>query len=226
MLNIFEWLKQFDIVVNNEDLVRQAFVHSSYANEHNMVHDNERLEFMGDAVLQCWISDQLFHLTPPISEGLMSKLRAKLVCEGSLAECARRLELNCYLYLGSGEEKTGGRNRDSICADMFEAFCGALYLSNGYDAASKVFAKALNDKLAHVDINDVEDFKTKLQEFVQSDTRSNVTYRVINSWGPANAPSFEVEVLLEGIVLGKGIGSSKKKAEQQAAKAAFEKMVK
>lgn len=225
-MSIFKWLEQFGIVVKDENLVRQAFIHSSYANEHSMVHDNERLEFMGDAVLQCWISDQLFHIEPAINEGKMSKLRAKLVCEESLAEAARRLHLNNFLFLGSGEEKGGGREKDSICADMFEAFCGALYLSNGYDAASIVFEQALSNKLSHVNLEELEDYKTRLQEFVQSDSRNNVTYHLIRHWGPSNAPSFEVEVQLEGIVLGKGIGSSKKKAEQSAAKAAFEKMVK
>lgn len=225
-MSVFKWLSQLGIEVKNENLIRQAFIHSSYANEHSQAYDNERLEFMGDAVLQCWISDQLFHIQPNLSEGVMSKLRAKLVCEQSLAECAIRLGLNQYLYLGSGELSDGGRNKPSICADMFEAFCGALYLSNGYDASSIVFDLALSCKLKDEHLYETYDYKTKLQEYVQSDTRENIQYVLLNSSGPSNAPTFEVAVKLEGVTLGIGKGSSKKKAEQMAAKNAFEKLVK
>lgn len=225
-MSVFNWLSNLGITVNNENLIRQAFIHTSYANEHDIHADNERLEFMGDAVLQCWISDQLFHLDPPLDEGMMSKARAKLVCEASLSECAIRLGLNQYLYLGSGEEKYGGRTKPSICADMFEAFCGALYLSNGYDAAGTIFEKALRFKIESIRIEELEDYKSRLQEFVQTDGRSSVTYRLIRSSGPSNNPLFEEEVLVDGISMGKGSGHSKKQAQQMAAKDAFNKLVK
>ncbi len=225
-MSVFNWLNELGIHVDQENLIRQAFIHTSYANEHEMNADNERLEFMGDAVLQCWISDQLYHLDPPLDEGLMSKARARLVCEESLSECAIRLGLNQYLYLGSGEEKYGGRTKPSICADMFEAFCGALYLSNGYDASSKVFELALREKINAIRIEDLEDYKSRLQEFVQTDGRSSVTYRLIRSSGPSNNPIFEEEVLVDGIIMGQGSGHSKKAAQQMAAKDAFDKLVK
>lgn len=224
---IFDWLLNRKIEINNKPIVEQAFMHSSYANENKQVHDNERLEFMGDAVLEVWTSDRLYHHEPPLKEGQMTTLRAQLVCEKALATYARELKLNAYLKLGQGEEKSGGRDRDSIIADMFEAFLGALYLDQGMDAVSNILTEVVMPRLNAPEKADLMiDYKTKLQEYVQSDVRKNVSYQLVSTSGPSNNPEFEMEVVLEGIVLGKGKGNSKKRAEQEAAKDALSKMVK
>ena len=226
-MNIINWLKQRNIYVNNEELIRQAFMHSSYANEHRRHHDNERLEFMGDAVLQLWSSDYIFRLDPPLKEGRMTTLRAQLVCEKALAGYGRQLKLNDFLLLGSGEEKTGGREKDAIIADMFEAFLGALYLDQGMAAVDNILNEVMIPYLqAPEQVEVIRDYKTKLQEYVQADNRRTVHYQLVSETGPANAPTFVMNVLVEDLVLGTGTGSSKKQAEQNAARNAFEKMVK
>ena len=142
-MNIIEWLEDRNIHVHDEDLIREAFMHSSYANEHRELHDNERLEFMGDAVLQLWSSEHIFPLEPKLSEGKMTKLRANLVCEKALAMYARELGLGQFLMLGYGEERSGGRNKDAILADMFEALLGALYLDQGMDAVNNILDEVI-----------------------------------------------------------------------------------
>ena len=225
-MNICEWLQARGITVNDSRLIERAFVHSSYVNEHKQLkYDNERLEFMGDAVLQIWVSDKLFRIEPQLDEGHMTTFRAQLVCEEALAMYARQLQLNSFLKLGVGEEKTGGRERDSIIADMFEAMLGALYQDSGMDPINNILSEVITPHLAHPEEPIIVDYKTKLQEYVQSDSRKTVTYEVINTTGPSNKPEFEVQVKLEGIILGTGKGNSKKKAEQKAAQNAFEKMV-
>ncbi len=154
-MDITDWLKEHGISVDDKNLIHQAFIHSSYANEHRNKHDNERLEFMGDAVLQLWSSTQIYPLDPPLTEGEMTRLRSRLVCEKALAEYGRKLGLNRFLKLGTGEEKTGGRNKDAIIADMFEAFLGALYLDQGYDAADRFLHIALDDDIVHPANSDV-----------------------------------------------------------------------
>lgn len=227
MMTIFDWLDYMKISYNNKAMIKEALTHSSYVNEHKEARrDNERLEFMGDAVLQLWSSQKLFAIRPIISEGQMTTLRAQLVCEEALAEYNRQLGLGKYLMLGAGEEKNGGRERDSLLADMFEALLGALYLDQGMYAVDIILEQVLTPAITSPKSERVTDYKTKLQEFIQSDTRQTVHYEVIHMQGPSNKPEFEVNVLLEDIILGNGKGSSKKKAEQAAAKAAFEKMVK
>ncbi|MEG0177692.1 MAG: ribonuclease III [Anaerorhabdus sp.] len=226
MMTIIAWLKQRGIEVKNESLIIQAFMHSSYVNEHRSKNDNERLEFMGDAVLQLWISDKIFRIEPSLDEGHMTTLRAQLVCEKALAIYAKELKLNEFLLLGSGEEKSGGRQRDSIVSDMFEAFLGALFMDGGMEYINNILDEVITPRLQDPNQVIVMDYKTKLQEFVQSDTRKTVTYEVIKMTGPSNNPRFEIQVKLDDIILGKGIGNSKKKAEQMAAKDAFEKLVK
>lgn len=227
MTTIFDWLDSMHIRYENKAMIMEALTHSSYVNEHKGTRrDNERLEFMGDAVLQVWSSQKLFSLRPLLSEGQMTTLRAQLVCEEALADYNRQLGLGKYLKLGAGEEKNGGRNRDSLLADMFEALLGALYLDQGMYAVDIILEQVLTPAISQPMSDRVTDYKTKLQEFIQSDTRQTVRYEVVSVQGPSNKPEFEVDVLLEDIVLGHGIGSSKKKAEQAAAKAAFEKMVK
>lgn len=225
-MTVIEWLEQRNIIIRNMDLINQAFMHSSYVNEHRSKHDNERLEFMGDAVLQLWISDKIFRIEPPLDEGHMTTLRAQLVCEKALAIYAKELKLNDFLLLGSGEEKSGGRERDSIVSDMFEAFLGALYMDSGMRTIDNILDEVITPRLQDPNQVIVMDYKTKLQEFVQSDTRKTVTYEVVRVTGPSNNPKFDIQVKLDEIVLGRGSGNSKKKAEQMAAKDAFEKMVK
>jgi len=226
-MTIFEWLNKRDISVKNKKLVEQSFIHSSYVNEHrNISKDNERLEFMGDAVLQIWSSVHLFRVMPPLDEGKMTTYRASLVCEKALAEYGMKLGLNKYLKLGFGEEKTGGRTRDSIVANMFEAFIGALYCDGGMDGIERIMHEVVDfDNIVDLD-NSITDYKTKLQEYVQSDVRKTVTYDVVSVSGPSNKPLFKINVVLDDIILGTGEGNSKKKAEQEAAKNAFDKMVK
>lgn len=226
-MEIFDWLQERHIKVKNKSLIMNAFVHSSYVNEHkNFKSDNERLEFMGDAVLQVWSAKKLFELEPPLDEGHMTTLRAQLVSEAALAQYTRELQLNQFLLLGAGEEKTGGRERESIMADMFEAFIGALYLDSGFDDVCVILEEVVTPHILAPKAERLIDYKTKLQEYVQADTRKTVSYEVVHMEGPNNHPLFEVVVKMEGILLGKGKGASKKKAEQAAAKDAFEKMVK
>lgn len=225
-MDCLTYLRGKGIVINNDALIENAFVHSSYVNEHKHIKaDNERLEFMGDAVLQLWSSFQLFQLEQCLPEGKMTTLRAQLVCEKSLAEYARYLELNQFLKLGQGEEKTGGRLRDSINADMFEALLGALYIDSGMQGVDLLLNEVILPHLDHPGDEMVVDYKTKLQEYIQADNRKVVSYEVVSVSGPSNSPEFVIQVCIEDIILGIGKGKSKKKAEQNAAQDAFMKMV-
>ena len=227
MDTIFDWLTSKGITYKDKKLITQALVHSSYVNEHKaFTHDNERLEFMGDAVLQLWTTRKLFMLEPELSEGQMTTLRAQLVCEEALAEYNNQLGLGKYLLLGVGEEKTGGRHRDSILADMFEALLGAIFLDQGMDAVDIILSEVVTPAINRPKSEKVIDYKTKLQEYIQSDSRKTIHYETVDVTGPSNKPEFEVIVKLDDINLGRGKGFSKKRAEQMAAKDAFEKMVK
>lgn len=226
-MKIFEFLSDLGIYPDNKELIITALTHASYVNEHRLVKsDNERLEFMGDAVLQMWSADKLYNLEPQLNEGAMTTLRAQLVCGKSLAEYNLALGINQFIRLGVGEEKTGGRTRESILADAFEALIGAIYLDQGYDAASIILEKVITPTINAPKDDTLIDFKTRLQEYIQADSRKTIHYEVISISGPSNQPHFEMSVMLDEIVLGIGEGSSKKKAEQMAAKNAFEKMVK
>ncbi len=226
-MSIWKLLESLAIPVNNKALIENAFVHASYVNEANIaLDDNERLEFMGDAVLQVLVSERLFNHKDKLSEGDMTLYRARLVYEKALAGYSRTLGLNQYLKLGLGEEKHGGRERVSIIADLFESFIGALYLDSGVDSVNIVLDKVMGDALVNLEELGITDYKTKLQEFIQSDTRKSVSYEVVGVEGPSNAPEFEVVVKLDQLTFGRGKGMSKKKAEQRAAKDAFDKLVK
>ena len=146
-MDITEWLASRGIHVNNDKMIHQAFMHSSYAHEHKKFHDNERLEFMGDAVLQLWSSNAIWPLN--LSEGQMTRLRAQLVCEKALAIYGREMHLNDFLLLGTGEERSGGRNKDAIIADAFEAFLGALFLDQGMPAVNNILNECITPRLAH-----------------------------------------------------------------------------
>ena len=225
-MTILEWLTEKGIAYKKADKYLEAFIHTSYLNEHRKEkNDNERLEFLGDAVLQIWVSSRLFLLKPALNEGKMTTSRAQLVCEKSLADYSRQLGLGRFLKLGIGEEKSGGRERDSILANTFEALCGAIYADAGMDAVDKILEEVITPIMKHPETTGAIDYKTQLQEFVQSDTRKNVVYELVKTKGPSNDPEFEVVVKLDEIILGKGKGKSKKKAEQMAAKNAFAKMV-
>lgn len=226
-MSIVEWLNNRNIQCDSYDLVNQACVHSSYVNEHKQEqNDNERLEFMGDAVLSLWVSERLMRQEKPLNEGKMTTIRAQLVCEKSLAEYSRKLKLNQFLKLGIGEEKTGGRDRDSILADMFEAVLGALYLECGMDPIENILDEVISENMFGNSGDIITDYKTKLQEYVQADLRKSVSYEVVSVTGPSNKPEFVIQVKLDDIILGVGKGYSKKKAEQKAAEDAFLKMVK
>lgn len=224
-MTIFNFLDENKIKYNNKNLISQAFIHSSYVNEHkkDASCDNERLEFMGDAVLQIYSAKRLYDIDPPLKEGLMSTRRSNLVCEKMLATIAREYKLNKFLKLGTGEEKTGGRDRDSIIADMVEAFIGAIYLDTNINNVFKLLDVMFDKHIKEID-ESTFDYKTRLQEYVQADTRKSISYEVVYSKGPSNKPEFKMAVKIDGLVYGYGIGKSKKEAEKKAAKNALEKM--
>ena len=194
----------------------QAFTHSSYANERKIrkLPDNERLEFLGDAVLELLSSQFFFETYPDMPEGEMTKLRSSMVCELALAYCARDISLGDYLLLGKGEEITGGRTRDSIISDVMEAVIGALYLDGGLSAADAFVKKYILSDLESKQL--FYDSKTILQEEVQRDGQS-LTYELVSETGPDHDKVFMVEARIDGQTVGKGQGRNKKSAQQQAA---------
>ena len=199
-------------------------MHSSYTNERHLekYRCNERLEFLGDAVLELVSSEFLFRESPKVSEGELTKTRASMVCEPSLAMCARDIGLGDYLLLGKGEEATGGRKRDSITSDAMEALIGAIYLDGGFTSA-----KEFIHRFVLTDLEDKKlfyDSKTILQEMVQADRNREISYRLVGEKGPDHNKSFSVEVLIGGDVYGAGQGRTKKAAEQQAAYEAILKL--
>lgn len=217
-------MKRGDIVLDiiktdKPELYQEAFTHTSYANEHN-TNSYERLEYLGDAILELIMSEYLYKKTN-YDEGTMTKLRSAYVCEDALYEYSLKLGLNNYLRLGHGELEHGGKYRKAIVADIFEAFIGAMYLDKGLDYVRNY----LNDNvISHINNNYefFHDYKSKLQEFVQT-TKKSLEYILVREDGPAHDKTFEVEVRIDGILYGKGIGNSKKKAEQEAAREALEK---
>ena len=211
----------------NKALLENALQHSSYANEHRGggMRSNERLEFLGDAVLGVVTADYLFRKHPDLPEGDLTRLRAALVCEDSLYEVAQNLELGRHLKLGRGEEQGGGRRRPSILADATETVFAAVYLDGGMEAASELIHRVLLDKGREEAVEERRrDFKTELQELVQRKSGSTLGYRLVGSTGPDHAKVFEAAVLLNGEVFSTGTGHSKKEAEQAAAGAALEKL--
>ncbi|WP_195405554.1 ribonuclease III [Streptococcus constellatus] len=217
--------KKFGIVFQNERLLETAFTHTSYANEHRLLNisHNERLEFLGDAVLQLLISEYLYKKYPKKPEGDLSKLRSTIVREESLAGFSRDCQFDQFIKLGRGEEKSGGRNRDTILGDLFEAFLGALLLDKDVEAVKKFLYQIMIPKVEAGDFEQVIDYKTKLQELLQVNGDVDIVYQVISESGPAHAKEFDVSVSVDGRVVGQGQGRSKKLAEQEAAKNAFEK---
>lgn len=209
------------------ETLQEALVHSSYANEtkkKNIMY-NERLEFLGDSVLSLVVSDYIFNKYKNLPEGELTKVRANVVCEASLADRAKEMNLGKYLLLGKGEENTGGRNRDSILADAFEAVLGALYIDGGFEAARAFILASLSNSIELASTGTVlRDYKTHLQELLQSKSSDKITYNVVNTYGPDHEKTFDVEVATSDCVIGKGRGKSKKEAEQNAAKEAIERV--
>ena len=202
----------------NRNLLLQALTHSSYANEKHMrkLSDNERLEFLGDAVLEIISSDYLFDNYPELPEGELTKLRASIVCEPTLALCAVEMSLGDYLLLGKGENQTGGRNRKSILSDALEAVIGAIYLDGGFTSAKEFVLKYILTDIEHKQL--FYDSKTILQELVQRDYKDEeIRYEIIGEEGPDHAKHFIVEVRIGEKSAGLGKGSTKKAAEQEAA---------
>lgn len=211
----------------NPQLLKNALLHSSYANEHRHLGmgSNERLEFLGDAVLGVVTADYLFHKHPDLPEGDLTRIRAALVREESLFEVAQYLELGRYLQLGHGEELGGGRQRPSILADATESVFAAVYLDGGMEEARDLIHRVLLDKEQEEAVEERRrDFKTELQEVVQRKTGTTLSYEIIGSSGPDHAKTFEVAVVLNGRQFATGIGRSKKEAAQIAARETLEKL--
>ncbi len=207
---------------NNINLLKNALTHSSYANEvRDGFSSNERLEFLGDSVLSIVVSDYIYKHYPNMPEGELTKLRASLVCEKSLCAFSRELELGNYLMLGKGEEKGGGRERDSILADAFEAVLAAIYLDGGMEPARRHVMNFVLRELQHTDDEVFKDYKTALQEIIQRNPEEAVSYILTGESGPDHDKEFTVEVRLNSNVIGKGTGKNKKRAEQMAAKEAL-----
>ncbi|WP_105122195.1 ribonuclease III [Streptococcus suis] len=217
-------LADFGIDFSDLSLLETAFTHTSYANEHRLlkISHNERLEFLGDAVLQLMISKYLYKKYPDRPEGEMSKMRSTFVREESLAGFSRACGFDKFLRLGKGEEKSGGRNRDTILGDAFEAFLGALLLDKGEKTVEEFLHKVMIPRLEVGNFERVTDYKTTLQELLQVNGEIVISYQVVAESGPAHDKTFEVEVSADGRVIGRGTGRSKKLAEQAAAKNAVE----
>lgn len=222
---IFEQLQsELNISFDNKNLLYQAFTHSSYVNEHRrkLFTDNERLEFLGDAVLELSVSKFLFEKYPQMSEGELTKLRASIVCEPSLVIFANELKFGQYVLLGKGEELTGGRERPALLADVFESFVGALYLDQGLETVVTFLEKIVFPKVEIGAFSHVMDFKSQLQEMVQQSNNGVLNYEIVDEKGPAHNRTFVSRVLLNEQELGVGRGKSKKEAEQQAAQSAMQ----
>ncbi|MDF1506618.1 ribonuclease III [Robertmurraya sp. DFI.2.37] len=221
-----EFQDKIGVHFTNVKLLIQAFTHSSYVNEHRKkpYDDNERLEFLGDAVLELTVSQFLYNKYPTMSEGELTKLRAAVVCEPSLVAFANELTFGEYVLLGKGEEMTGGRTRPALLADVFEAFIGALFLDKGIEAVVRFLEKVVFPKIDAGAFSHVMDFKSQLQEHVQRDGSGLIEYKVLQEKGPAHNREFISQVSLNGEEVGVGTGRSKKEAEQHAAQMALEKL--
>lgn len=210
----------------NPALLNEALTHSSYANEHKSQHIkyNERLEFLGDSVLSIVVSDYIYKNCPELPEGELTKLRASLVCEKSLYEFAKKIDLGKYLVLSKGERHNGGADRPSILSDAFEALIAAIYIDGGLAPASKHILNFVIPAIKNSKKKKINDYKTTLQEIIQKNPGEKLEYVLVKESGPDHNKHFVVEVHLNSNVIGKGGGRSKKEAEQQAAREALELM--
>ena len=213
---MMELQKKIGYQFQKQELLKSALMHSSYTNEKHLpkYQCNERLEFLGDAVLELVSSEFLFFEDQKMPEGELTKTRASIVCEPSLAFCAREIGLGTYLFMGKGEEHTGGRERDSITSDALEALIGAIYLDGGFASAKEFILKFILNDLEHKKL--FYDSKTILQEIVQAHFSYGAVYHLIKEEGPDHSKSFTVEALINGKSMGTGIGHTKKAAEQNS----------
>ena len=218
-------IKEIGVQFQNEELLKLALTHSSYANQHSNSESNEKLEFLGDAVLQLCITRHLFESAPGKTEGELTKIRAMIVCEPSLYEVAVHWNLGQYILMSHGEESTGGRQRQSLLADAAEAVIAALYLDQGIEAVnqlildnfSQIITLALNHEI-------ILDYKTRFQEILQESGEVNIHYDLLKFEGPPHRRKFFSRVAIDEITMGKGEGMSKKESEQEAAKDALSKL--
>jgi ribonuclease III len=224
-------LKEFQEILgvdfNKVELLNVALTHSSYANQFNLTYNdhNERLEFLGDSILSMVTSEYIYKKYKNKPEGKLTRIRAGVVCEASLAEISRRLLINKYIRIGKGEELSGGREKDSLLADACEAVIAAIYLDSGLEKAREFIVGNLSKKIDLISNNyNYRDYKSKLQEYVQRSLLAVIKYTVANESGPPHDKTFEIEVYLDNKCYGKGTGKSKKEAEQNAAKEALKSL--
>ncbi|MCH5298231.1 MAG: ribonuclease III [Ruminococcus sp.] len=223
-------MKDFESIIDykftNKNLLHEALTHSSYANEQRDkgIKCNERLEFLGDAVLSIVVADYIFKNLPELPEGELTKLRAALVCEKALYKFAKQINLGDYLFLSKGEKNGGGADRPSILSDAFEAVIAAIYLDGGIEHAAKHILRFIVPELKNMRKKPFKDYKTTLQEIVQKNPGEKLCYNLVSESGPDHDKHFVFEVLLNSNVIGKGGGRSKKEAEQNAAREALELM--
>lgn len=223
---VSELRARYGIEFQNLALLDEAFTHSSYVNEHRELglRDNERLEFLGDAVMEITVSEYLYKKYPDWPEGKLTRLRAAIVCTKSFSNFAKEAHFDRYIRLGKGEEKNGARARATLLEDLFEAFNGALFLDQGRGAVVKFIEQIVFPKIEAGEFSDQTDYKTNLQEFLQHAGEVEIEYKLLAEVGPSHARQFEVDVMMGDRVLGSGVGRNKKAAEQAAAKAALAKL--
>lgn len=222
VIKMEELFKKLNIKPRDLKLYQTAFSHSSYANEHKDKADYERLEFLGDAIVDLVVADYLYS-NKNISEGEMTKLRSSYVCENALAVYSNDLDLSRYIKVGVGEEHSGGKHRKAIIADIFEALTAAIYLDLGFATARRTLLNIIVPYIENPTVNFFSDYKSALQEYVQT-TQKSLSYELIGEEGPAHDRTYTIQVTIDGIVYAKGVASSKKEAEQEAAKAALDKL--
>ena len=223
-MKINEFQKNIGYFFKNSDLLKTAFTHTSYANEHN-TESYERLEFLGDAIVDFLVGEYLFNNFPELDEGMMSRVRASLVCEKTLSELGMKIGIEKYMLLGNGAELAGERNRPSIISDMFEAHIAAMYLDAGIDNTREYLYSIYGDSISEaVKSGQVIDYKTKLQEKLQKNGPCHIVYEILSADGPVHHCLFEMQVSANGKALGKGSAYSKKEAQQRAAEDALNKL--
>ena len=222
-----DWIvlqRNLNITFDNISTLRQAFVHRSYLNENPAFElpSNERLEFLGDALLGLTVAEELYQQYPDLTEGEMTKLRSRLVCTETLARLATSLHLGDYIYMGKGEESSGGRQRQSNLAAVLEALLGAVFVEQGFATAKDLTLRLLEDELGRImEEGLVADYKSRLQELVQAREQITPLYKVIEATGPAHDRKFTVEVIVGDRVVGRGVGKRKQLAENEAARVAL-----
>lgn len=223
--DLHELEEKLNVKFKNIELLEVALTHSSYANQRKHIKFNERLEYLGDAVLGLIIAEYLFKQCKDKSEGELTKIRALIVCEGTLYAIADKLQIGNFMLMSKGEEITGGRNRVSILADCMEAIIAAIYFDQGFEVARNFVLENFNDHINKAIQNElIMDYKTKLQELVQKQNGGDIEYKVMSLAGPPHRPTFKMEVFIGDKIYGSGEGGSKKEAEQSAAKEALSKL--